>query len=105
MSTTINWRRSQIKVLHLDDGTMVHSHAAKATLLHSYHWLLGQPDQCTPTVGSIKPHGLYFANSNASFFELTTLFTCQELCHILLFMRADSAPGPDGFTLLFYQRH
>ncbi|CAN6293304.1 unnamed protein product [Urochloa humidicola] len=34
MSATIAWRKNQIKVLHLDDGTPVHAHAAKASLLH-----------------------------------------------------------------------
>jgi hypothetical protein len=46
MTATINWHRNQIRALQLDDSLVVHSHAAKAIVLHSSIGLLGRTGAC-----------------------------------------------------------
>lgn len=103
LTASVHWRRNQIARLQMDDGTVATAHDAKADILYSfYRSLLGSQDAC-----SVLPdlHS-YFVGTSLTTSQAAALvipFSSTEPKAILTSMRKDSAPGPDGFTPLFFQ--
>jgi len=103
LTATVQWRRNQIRTLQAADNTLVTDHASKAAILHTfYSELLGQADECTamPDLASILSYTALTTNQVA---QLIGPFTLEELKTILFPMKTDTAPGPDGFTPLFFR--
>ena len=85
------------------DNTLVTDHPPKASILHAfYSELLGQADDCIamPNLAStLSCIVLTTSQANA----LIEPFTLEERKVILFSMKTDTAPGPDGFTPLFFR--
>jgi hypothetical protein len=104
LSATVKWR-SQISVLTAEDGLLVSSHNGKAAILHDfYKKLLGTTPVC-----SSAPANLHQLMQNSSLVPsqaavLVEPFSLEEIKTVLLSMRSDCAPGPDGFSPHFYKQ-
>lgn len=103
MAATVQWRRNQIQALQAADGSLVSDHASKAAILHAfYSGLLGQADQCSdmPELAPLLSCTTLTIGQAAALVEP---FSLKELKTILFSMKTDTAPGPDGFTPLFFR--
>ena len=82
---------------------MVSDHASKAAILHAfYSGLLGQADQCSD-MPELAPLLSCTTLTTGQAAALVEPFSLDELKTILFPMKIDTAPGPDGFTPLFFR--
>lgn len=103
MCATIQMRGAPIRMLLDSNHEPVYSHQGKEQLLlQFYKGLMGSPDDCA-LLGDISrfTDGQRLDTHQAT--ALAAPFTESEVKTAVFSMKADSAPGPDGFGAKFYQ--
>ena len=91
-------RKNTISRLRVDKSVLVQNEELEAALHSHFDSLLGQPFQ---RLGNIGLHRLGLPTIELD--QLEVLFTEQEVWETIASMPSDRAPGPDGFTGIFYK--
>lgn len=97
-------RRKQNMIVYLRDeaGTLVWKHDEKETILHQH--FLGVLTNRINRRHTLDWDNLGLSRVDDDEHDLDRPFTLEELKHTVDELPAEKAPGPDGFTGLFYKR-
>lgn len=93
---------NRIEVIEDDPGREISNEEHKRSyFFHSFKRLFGQEAESLPSLGDWS--SLYHSNRLLNPEILTTPFTIEEVRAATIQLGSEKAPGPDGFSLIFFQ--